>query len=207
MQPVAPTKTRTYNSTRRSRQAAETRAEILTVAVELFGEQGWSGTTLAAIASRAGVAVETIYSGFGSKKGLLRAAIDVAVVGDTDEVPFAERPEALRLGEGSLDERLAAAAQVITDVNERTVPVGRALVEAARADEELERWRIESDGRRRVDVAAGFERIFGRPVEGRELEFLWAIFGHELYMQLVVDAGMSRADYEACLIDAMVKLS
>jgi len=25
-------------------------------------------------------------------------------------------------------------------------------------------------------------------------------------MQLVLDAGMSRADYEACLIDAMVKL-
>jgi AcrR family transcriptional regulator len=203
---MARTKTRTYNSTRRSRQAAETRAEILTAAVELFGEQGWSGTTLAAIASRAGVAVETIYSGFGSKKGLLRAALDVAVVGDADAVPFAERPEALRLGEGSVDERLAAAARVITDINERTVPVWRALVEAGRADEELERWRIESDARRRIDVAAGFERIFGRTVEGRQLDLLWAIFGHELYMQLVVDAGMSRADYEACMIDALVKL-
>jgi AcrR family transcriptional regulator len=197
---------RTYNSTRRSRQAAETRAEILTAAVELFGEQGWSGTTLAAIASRAGVAVETIYSGFGSKKGLLRAALDVAVVGDTDAVPFAERPEALRLGEGSVDERLAAAARVITDINERTVPVWRALVEAGRADEELERWRIESDARRRIDVAAGFERIFGRTVEGRQLDLLWASFGHELYLQLGVDAGMSRADYEACMIDALVKL-
>jgi len=204
---MAPTKTRTYNSTRRSRQAAETRAEILTAAVELFGEQGWSGTTLAAIASRAGVAVETIYSGFGSKKGLLRAALDVAVVGDAEAIPFAERPEALRLGEGSVDERLAAAARVITDINERTVPVWRALVEAGRADEELERWRIESDARRRIDVAEGFERIFGRTVEGRQLELLWAIFGHELYMQLVVDAGMSRADYEACMIDALTKLA
>ena len=207
MQPMAPTKTRTYNSTRRSRQAAETRAEILTAAVELFGEQGWSGTTLAAIASRAGVAVETIYAGFGSKKGLLRAALDVAVVGDAEAIPFAERPEALRLGEGSVDERLAAAARVITDINERTVPVWRALVEAGRADEELERWRIESDARRRIDVAEGFERIFGRTVEGRQLELLWAIFGHELYMQLVVDAGMSRADYEACMIDALTKLA
>ena len=207
MQLMAPTKTRTYNSTRRSRQAAETRAEILAAAVELFGEQGWSGTTLAAIASRAGVAVETIYSGFGSKKGLLRAALDVAVVGDAEAIPFAERPEALRLGEGSVDERLAAAARVITDINERTVPVWRALVEAGRADEELERWRIESDARRRIDVAEGYARIFGRTVEGRQLELLWAIFGHELYMQLVVDAGMSRADYEACMIDALTKLA
>jgi hypothetical protein len=44
-----------------------------------------------------------------------------------------------------------------------------------------------------VDGAAGFERIFGRTVDGRQLDFLWAIFGHELYMQVVVDAGMSRA--------------
>src|SRR5690349_19724964 len=111
MQPVA-TRTRTYNSTRRSRQAAQTRSEILTATVELFGTNGWSGTTLAAIAAKADVAVETIYAGFGSKKGLLRAALDVAVVGDTEEIPFAERPEALRLGDGPLDERLRAAAQV-----------------------------------------------------------------------------------------------
>src|SRR4051794_13662370 len=130
MQPVA-TKTRTYNSTRRSRQAAQTRAEILTAAIALFGENGWSGTTLAAIAARADVAVETIYAGFGSKKGLLRAALDVAVVGDADAVPFADRPEATRLGEGTLDERLAAAARVVTDINERTLPVWRALLEAA----------------------------------------------------------------------------
>jgi AcrR family transcriptional regulator len=207
MQPVAPTKTRTYNSTRRSRQAAQTREEILTAAVELFGERGWSGTTLAAIASQAGVAVETIYSGFGSKKGLFRAALDVAVVGDADAVPLGERPEALRLGEGTLEERLAAAAKIVTDVNERTVPVWRALLEAARSDEELERWRVELDARRRVDIESGLVRIFGRTVDARQLDLLWAIFGHELYMQLVIDAGMSRADYEACLIEATVKLT
>jgi AcrR family transcriptional regulator len=206
MQPVA-TKTRTYNSTRRSRQAAQTRAEILTAAVAVFGETVWSGTTLAAIAARADVAVETIYSGFGSKKGLLRAALDVAVVGDADAVPFGERPEALRLGEGPLEERLASAATVVTDINERTIGGWRALLEAASADDELERWRVELDARRRADIAAGFERIFGRRVDGRQLDFLWAILGQGVYVQLVVDSGMSRADYEACIIDALVKLA
>jgi AcrR family transcriptional regulator len=206
MQPVT-TRTRTYNSTRRSRQAAQTRADVLTAAVDLFGEHGWSGTTLAAIAARADVAVETIYSGFGSKKGLLRAALDVAVVGDTEAIPFAERPEALRLGEGPLEERLAAAARVVTDINERTTKVWRALLEASRSDEELERWRVELDARRRVDIAASFERIFGRTLGRRQLDLLWAILGHEVYTQLVVDAGMSRVDYEACMIDAMVKLA
>jgi AcrR family transcriptional regulator len=205
MQPVA-AKTRTYNSTRRTRQAAQTREEILTAAVALFGERGWSGTTLAAIGERAGVAVETIYAGFGSKKGLLRAALDVAVVGDTETIPFADRPEAKQLGVGSREQRLRAAARVVTDDNERTIGVWRALLAAARSDEELERWRVELDARRRLDIAAGIEQVIGRRVEGRQLDFLWAIFGHELYTQLVLDGGMSRADYEACLIDAIVKL-
>ena len=129
MQTVA-TKTRTYNSTRRSRQAAQTREEIVTAAIELFGETGWAGTTLAAIAKRAGVAVETIYSGFGSKKGLLRAAMDVAVVGDVEEIPLADRPESLRLGDGPLDQRRRAAAALIADIHERSIGVWRALVEA-----------------------------------------------------------------------------
>src|SRR5262245_26382925 len=94
------TKNRTYDSRRRSRQAAQTREESLTAAIELFSESGWAGTTLAAIAERAGVAVETIYAGFGSKKGLLRVALDVAIAGDTAEIPVADRPEALRVGEG-----------------------------------------------------------------------------------------------------------
>jgi hypothetical protein len=102
---------------------------------------------------------------------------------------------------------VAAAARVIADINERTVPLWRALVEAARTDAELERWRIEADARRRIDVDTSLQRIFGRKVDGRKLDLLWAIIGHELYMLLVLDAGMSRADYEACMVDALVKLS
>ena len=95
---------RTYDSSRRARQAAQTREEVLAAAVTLFNEQGWAATKLADIAARAGVAVETIYSGFGSKKGLLRAAMDVAVVGDAAPVPFSEREEFLQFGRGPLDD-------------------------------------------------------------------------------------------------------
>src|SRR3954452_19560701 len=176
MQPVA-TKTRTYNSTRRSRQAAQTRAEILTAAIELFTESGWAGTTLAAIAERASVAVETIYSGFGSKKGLLRAAIDVAVVGDSEEVPLAERPESIRLGEGTLEARVRAGVELNAAVHERSIGVWRAFVEAARADKDLESVRVELEGRRRIEIANAMERILDRRIEGPHLELLWAILG------------------------------
>ena len=39
------------------------------------------------------MAAETIYTGFSSTKALLRAAMDVAIVGDAQPVPLIEREE------------------------------------------------------------------------------------------------------------------
>ena len=201
------TKPRAYNSTRRTRQAAQTREEIVAAAIELFSAHGWAGTTLGAIAERAGVSVETIYATFGSKKALLKSAMGVAVVGDTEEVPLAERSEWLRMGEGTLDERLQAAATLTTDIHERTIGVWRAVVEAARSDEEVERWRAEMEAGRRLDVRRGIERVLGHQVDARAVDLLWAFLGPEVYVKLTLDAEMSRAQYEQSLIDAMVVIA
>src|SRR6266567_3496831 len=96
----------TYRSPLRARQAADTRAGVLAAASRLFSERGWAGTTLAAIAAEAGTAVETVYSGFASKRGVLLAAIDVAIAGDDDPRPVESRPEFAELGTGSRTERL-----------------------------------------------------------------------------------------------------
>jgi len=206
MQPVA-TKNRNYNSTRRSRQAAQTREEILTAAIVLFSESGWAGTTLAAIAERAGVAVETIYAGFGSKKRLLRVALDVAIAGDTAEIPVADRPEARRLGEGTIDDRMHAAAELSATVHERTLGIIRALNEAARSDDEVEKWRHELDRARRKEVEIGLERVLGHKVTDEQfLDLIWAVLSPGVYDMLVEDAGMSRAQYESTMYDALKAL-
>src|SRR6476469_6472469 len=114
-----PSAKRAYNSSRRSLQAAQTRDEVIRSAVARFSATGWSGTTLAAIAETAGVSVETIYNGFGSKKELLHAAMDAAVVGATEPIPYAERPEFFSLGEGTLEERIARGAAVVANVHAR----------------------------------------------------------------------------------------
>jgi AcrR family transcriptional regulator len=207
MQPVA-TKTRTYNSSRRSRQAAQTREEILTAAIELFSESGWTGTTLAAIAERAGVAVETIYAGFGSKKRLLRIALDVAVAGDTADIPVADRPEARRLGEGTTDDRLHAAAALTAGAHERSLGVIRALNEAARSDDEIEHWRRELDQARRKEVEIGLGRVLGHEVTNDQfIDLVWAVLSPEVFDRLVVDAGMSRDQYEHTMYDALKALT
>jgi len=61
------------NLTYRQRQALATQKLIVDSARDLFLEQGYGNTTIEAISVRAGVAVSTVYSVFGSKRGILRA--------------------------------------------------------------------------------------------------------------------------------------
>ncbi len=187
-------------------QAAQTREDVLGAAIRLFTTSGWAGTTVSDIASEAGVAVETIYSGFGSKKGLLRAAMDVAIVGDAEPVPFVERDEFLRLGRGKVADRLRAAVGVVTDIHERSAGVLRAIMEASGTDPEVDHWRIELERARRVDVERSTTLMLDRQLDARTLDLLWVLLGPEVYLKLTVDAGLSRADYEAYILDGFERL-
>ena len=64
---------RQNKSTLRQRQAQATANMIVAAAKDLFLEQGYTSTTIEAIAERADVAVSTVYAVFGSKRGILRA--------------------------------------------------------------------------------------------------------------------------------------
>src|SRR5438876_7862644 len=83
--------TRRYDSPRRREQAAATRREILEAAQRLFERQGYTATTMAAIATEAGVALKTIYVAFETKSGVLRALWNLLLRGDEDDAPVAER--------------------------------------------------------------------------------------------------------------------
>jgi AcrR family transcriptional regulator len=203
-EPDAPT--RRYNSTRRARQAAETREEVLAAAMRLFTTQGWAGTTVRAVAAEAGVAVETVYSGFESKKGLLRAAMDAGVVGDAEPIPFVERDEFHRLGHGSVSERIQSAVSLQASIHERTIGVWRAIMEAAGADPEIESWRCELERGRRIDFGRAMTVMFEREFDQVTLDLLWSLFGPEVYLKLTVDAGLGRADYESSLRTAIERL-
>jgi AcrR family transcriptional regulator len=59
--------------THRQRQALATQQLILDAARTLFLEQGYGITTIDAIASKAGVAISTVYSIYKNKRGILKA--------------------------------------------------------------------------------------------------------------------------------------
>ncbi len=197
---------RPYHSARRAQQAAQTRQDVIAAAIELFTTAGWAGATVAAIAERAGVAVETVYKAVGSKRALLREALDVAVVGDAEPVPLIERPEFQALGEGSWDERVAKGAAINAAIQERSAGVWQAVREAAGSDEEVAAWHQEMESNRRLDIGRAMTAILGRKPEEELVTLLWIVYGPDAYLQLVQDQGYDRQAYEAFLIDATNRL-
>jgi TetR/AcrR family transcriptional regulator of autoinduction and epiphytic fitness len=83
---------RRYDSTRRREQARETRQRILDGAGRLFVARGYAGATMEAVAREAGVAVETAYAAYRSKRALLEALVKVLVRGDDAAAPLLESP-------------------------------------------------------------------------------------------------------------------
>ena len=85
---------RSYDASGRREQARARRHAVVLAARELFERDGFRSTTIAAIAAHAGVSAESIYKGFGSKAAVAKAVFDVAIAGDDEPVPVADRPAA-----------------------------------------------------------------------------------------------------------------
>lgn len=79
--------------TERARTTAETGDRILTATTELVAERPFAQLTLAAVAERAGVTVQTVIRRFGDKDGLLAAAAargQAAVAAQRNEAPVGD---------------------------------------------------------------------------------------------------------------------
>ena len=142
---------RRYESARRQEQARLTRRAIVDAAAELFVDPGYAATPLVAVADRAGVAVQTVYKVFGSKKALLSTLIDVTVAGDDEPVPLPDRPFVadIRALPDARD-KLARYAAHLVEIHARQARVMLALAGAATADPEAAAiWRKNLDDRYR----------------------------------------------------------
>lgn len=197
---------RPYRSVRRRQQAAETRALVLSAATSLFAERGWSATGMREVARVAGVAVETVYASFGSKTELLLSAIDAGVVGDTAPVPLSQRAEFAAMGVGSLDERVDAAARMLTAINRRTWGLRRALLEAAGSEPPLAAKLTELERRRRANIKEAVELAIDGPVEEDVLDALWVVMGADSFTLLTEIGGRSVEGYRTWLAGTIHRL-
>lgn len=188
---------RPYRSTRRAEQAARTRSDIVSAAARLFAEESWQDTTMTKVAAEAGVAVETVYQRFKTKAALLQAAVDATIGGAEDPGPLQQQERFARLGQGGPDERLTAAARLVTDVNARTYALYEAWRQAAGTDPAIAADLGDYETRRRSDIATGLGLLRGEPVDARTVDAVWAVLSADVYTTLVTARGWSRCDYEA----------
>lgn len=139
---------RTYRSERRQQQAEETREAIVRAARDAFVDRGFRVATMADIAKRAGVAVQTIYFGFPGGKGELLRAINDALDAEAGIGPIVAE---LR---GTTDplHALSLSVRATRQMNERCGDVLRVLF--ASATEGPEHAQLWEDGMRRHDAGA-----------------------------------------------------
>ena len=139
---------RGYRSGLRDEQARRTRRQIVAAAGELFAEDGFAATTIDAIAARAGVSRQTVFTAIGGKTALLKLAYDYALAGDDEPIPMSERPAIQKINaEPDPYRALAMYARFVTEMGDRVAKLYIALRSAAEIDAEAHRlfWRWEAE--------------------------------------------------------------
>jgi AcrR family transcriptional regulator len=179
---------------------------VLDAASRLFTSGGWAATGMRDIAREAGVAAETVYAHYTSKTDLLRQVIDIAVVGDEEAVPLAQRPEFTALGVGSRRERVVAAARLITDVHVRTAGFAKVIREAAYTDEAMAEELASTRQRHRTDVGRAVKLLIGRNPTATELDGIVAVVSVEVYLLLTEFSGWSAARYQTWMAETLEHL-
>jgi AcrR family transcriptional regulator len=201
---------RRYESARRQEQARQTRRAILAAAAKLFVEPGYAATPLTAVAAEAGVAVQTVYAVFGSKRQLLSQMVDVTIAGDDDPVALPDRAFVAEIA--ALPDpraKLARYARHLSATNARVADVIIALAGAASADPDAaEIWRKHTDERRHgmgrfaAELAATGELRPDHDVESAA-DVLWLAMDIRNYDWLVRRRGWSPQRYERWYVDTV----
>lgn len=207
-------KSRRYDSPRRRAQAASTRRAILESARQLFEANGYAGTTLAAIAADAQVAVETIYRSFEGKAGLLEEVIVAAVAGSVERaaVPVIERPAIKAIvDEPDAGRKIALHSATQPGIHTRSGPLLRALREAAANDDDLRvvLTRLESQRLEGMNQYAGdlldTGQVRAELARDEVRDTLWTLTSLEVHDLLVIRRGWSPDGYAKWLSDTLVR--
>ena len=187
------------------------RRAVVDAARSLFLEGGYAATTIDAISARSDVPPATVYRLFSSKRGILKAVLDVSIVGDDEAVPMAERPSIRSLlADQDPKAMVASFVRVAAEVNARTADIYRILTSAAASDpdastllDELTRQRQQGQGR--VARALARKRALRSGLRERDAgDVIHALVSPEVYGLLVVDRGWPTERYETWLAQTLV---
>ena len=204
-------RTRRYESPRRRAQAEATRAQILESAGTLFERQGYAATTMAAVATDAGVALKTVYVAFETKSGLLRALWHLRLRGDQEELAVQDRDwHHAVLDEPDAVRKLRLTARNSRVVKERVGALFDVIRGAATADPEVAGlWsRIEAEFhgvQRAIVESIAATRALRRGLHvDRAADVLWTLNHPDVWRLLVRECGWMPEEWERWLGDTAI---
>jgi AcrR family transcriptional regulator len=202
---------RRYDSRRRLAQAAETRRSILDAAQRRFERDGYVATTMEAIAREADVALKTVYVGFTTKAGLLRALWDLRLKGDLDDAPVADRDwYRAALDEPDAERQLRLIAHNSCVVKRRIGPMLRVIRSAAEVDADgAALWRlIQTDFYANQRALVDALEARGGLREGLDAatatDILWTLNHPDVWLLLVSERGWTPNQFEEWFADTAV---
>ena len=201
---------RDYRSPLREASARATRAAILEAATRLFVEQGYAVTSIDAIAEAAGVSRATVFTTFGGKAALLKAAYDVALVGDDEPIPLPDRPRSKEV-QAELDPArlLDGYAEICVEVCGRLAPIYEVVRGAASADPEARSVWEKIQAERRIGGTNVVKLITARHALRKGLDreragdLVWVLNDPGLYFMLVHRRGWSPSRFQSWLAEAL----
>ena len=212
MTPKTRTK-RAYNSNRRKEQALQTRRQIVEAARNLFIERGYAGATIDAIAQSAGVAPETVYAAFGSKRAILSKLFELSLVGDDLPIPLLERGEQQEVLRGADQHRqIELFAAGIYDIMHRVAPLFDIMHVAAKTEPEIAEM-LKNILNARVQGMMAFVRALLKNGPLRSgltpetaAETVWTLTSAEVFTLLKTNRGWSEEQHKQWLADNLTRL-
>src|SRR5207244_3057139 len=211
--PVPRVKTqRRYVSGVRQEQAQRTRLRILDAAHRLFSEYGYAATTIERIAAEAGVAIDTVYAVFRSKRAVLSGLMARQVGGDDQPIAMLDRPEAQSVRrEPNQRRQLARFVAGVTDAIERSGPVDDIMRSAAAIDPEISTLRrsIQEERFRNMTTLVRWLRANGTLRHERNVEhaaaIVWTLTSPEVHHLFRVDRRCSTERFRDWLGDTLAR--
>jgi AcrR family transcriptional regulator len=120
---------------RRAQRRADTERRLVSSASARFVERGYAATTLTDVAAHADIAPRTLYLHFPTKADLLLRCIGVAIAGDAERTPLADRPAmAEAMAAPTLDDRINLMASLTASLMARTGPLLDVAFQAAASE-------------------------------------------------------------------------
>ncbi|HVA09775.1 MAG TPA: helix-turn-helix domain-containing protein [Acidimicrobiales bacterium] len=202
---------RNYDGSGRQARTRLTRVAVIESARELFLQLGYAATTIEAISDQSGTPQATIYRIFSSKLGILRALLDVAAVGDDQEIAMGDRPQVRGLlGQQDPRAQLMGFAGLARKVMSRLAPVHRILLSAAGSDPDaaallVEHTRQRQEGQARIAKSLARAKALRPKLRERDAaDIIHALMSPEVYLLLVSDRDWSPERYEQWLGQTLI---